>query len=72
MHNDYSCQRHEKTQEQRLKERSKFNFQIKNKKKLCDSNKNIKTKNQNMICARQMWKQIFIMLTYANMNMTIT
>ncbi len=22
-----------------------------------------------MKCARQMWKQIFIMLTYANMNM---
>jgi hypothetical protein len=72
LHNDCSYQRHEKTQEQRLKERSKFNFQTKNKTKLCDSNKNTKIKNQNIICAGQMWKWIFIMLTYANMNMKIT
>jgi hypothetical protein len=26
----------------------------------------------NTICARQTWKQIFIMLTYANMNMKRT
>jgi hypothetical protein len=35
-------------------------------------NKNIRTKNQNTRCARQMWKWIFIMLTYANMNMKRT
>jgi hypothetical protein len=28
-------------------------------------------KNKNTRCARQMWKMIFIMLTYANMNMNI-
>jgi len=26
-------------------------------------------KNKNMRCAKQMWKHIFIMQTYANMNM---
>jgi hypothetical protein len=31
-------------------------------------NKNTRIKNKNMRCVRQMWKQIFIMLTYANMN----
>jgi hypothetical protein len=31
------CQGHEKPQEQRLKERSKSNFQIRNNIKLCDS-----------------------------------
>jgi hypothetical protein len=31
-------------------------------------NKNIRIKNKNMRCARQMWKRIFIMLTYTNMN----
>jgi hypothetical protein len=30
-------QRHENPQEQRLKERSKFNFQTNNKTRLCDS-----------------------------------
>jgi hypothetical protein len=35
-------------------------------------NKNIRIKNKNTRCARQMWKWIFIMLTYANMNMKIT
>jgi len=38
------CQRHEDTQEQRLKERSKFNFQTRNKTKLCD----LKTRTQNV------------------------
>jgi hypothetical protein len=28
-----------------------------------------KTKNKNMKCARQTWKHICIMLTYANINM---
>jgi hypothetical protein len=32
-------------------------------------NKNIRTKNKNMRCVRPMWKLIFIMQTYANMNM---
>jgi hypothetical protein len=31
------CQGHEKPQEQRFKERSKSNFQIRNKIRLCDS-----------------------------------
>jgi hypothetical protein len=31
------CQIYKKPQEQRLKERSKFNFQARNKTKLCDS-----------------------------------
>ncbi len=31
--------------------------------------KNIRIKSKNTRRARQMWKQIFIMLTYANMNM---
>ncbi len=35
-------------------------------------NKNTKTKNKNMIYAKPTWKHIFIMLTYANMNMRIT
>jgi len=49
------CQGQDKTQEQRLKERSKSNFQTRNKTILHDSkNKNIKTKNKNMKCARQM------------------
>ncbi len=33
------CQRHKDSQEQRLKERSKLNFQTRNKIRLCDSNK---------------------------------
>jgi hypothetical protein len=35
-------------------------------------NKNTWTKNKNMKYAKQMWKQIFIMLMYANMNMKKT
>jgi hypothetical protein len=31
-----------------------------------------KTNNKNTRCARSTWKQIFIMLTYANMNMKRT
>jgi hypothetical protein len=31
-------------------------------------NKNPITNNYNKIYVKQMWKQIFIMLTYANMN----
>jgi 2-oxo-4-hydroxy-4-carboxy--5-ureidoimidazoline (OHCU) decarboxylase len=38
-----SCHEHKESQEQKLKERSKFNFQIRNKTKLCDSK--IKTQN---------------------------
>jgi hypothetical protein len=32
----------------------------------------LKNKNKNMRCAKQTWKQIFIMLTYANMNLKKT
>jgi hypothetical protein len=32
-------------------------------------NKSMITKNKNTRCAKQTWKWIFIMLTYANMNM---
>jgi succinate dehydrogenase hydrophobic anchor subunit len=35
-------------------------------------NKNIRIMNENMICAKQTWKQIFNMLTHANMNMKRT
>jgi hypothetical protein len=35
-------------------------------------NKNTKTTNKNTRCARQMWKWIFNMLTYANMIMKRT
>jgi hypothetical protein len=35
-------------------------------------NKNIRTKNKNMKCARQTWKWIFILLIYVNMNMEKT
>ncbi len=51
-----------------------FNLQIRNKTRLCVwlKNKNTITKNQNMRCARPMWKQISIILTYVNMNMKRT
>jgi hypothetical protein len=32
-------------------------------------NKDTRTKNKNTICAKQTWKCIFTMLTYANINM---
>jgi hypothetical protein len=32
-------------------------------------NQNTRTKNKNTRCVKQTWKQIFIMLTYANVNM---
>ncbi len=35
-------------------------------------NQNTRIKNNNTKCAKQMWKWIFIMLTYANMNMKRT
>jgi len=35
-------------------------------------NNNTRTKNKNIRCAKLTWKQIFIMLTYANMNMKKT
>jgi hypothetical protein len=35
-------------------------------------NKKTKTKIKNMRCAKQMWKWIFTMLTYVNMNMKRT
>jgi hypothetical protein len=38
-HMHYYCQGHKKPQEQRLKERSKSNFQTRNKTRLCDSKK---------------------------------
>jgi hypothetical protein len=67
------CQGHKNAQEQRLKERFKSNFQTRNKTKLCDSKlRNTRIKNKNMKCARPTWKQVFIMLTYANMNIKRT
>jgi hypothetical protein len=45
-------QKHEEPREQRLKERSKFNFQTRNKIRLCDSQ--TRTKNMNMEFAKQM------------------
>ncbi len=65
-----NCQRQKKSQEQRLKEKSKSNF--KQDKIMQFKNKNTRTKNKNTRCARQMWKQIFIMLACANINMKIT
>ncbi len=60
-------------QEQRLKEMSKFNFQIRNKTRIYDSKiKNIIIKNKNMRCVKPMWKRNFIMLKYVNMNMKRT
>ncbi len=44
----------------------------KKEKIMCLKNKNIKTKNKNTRYAKLTWKQTFIMLTYANMNMKIT
>jgi hypothetical protein len=35
-------------------------------------NKNTTLKNKNTRCAKQMWKQIFIMLASTNMNMKKT
>jgi hypothetical protein len=35
-------------------------------------NKNTRIKNKKTRCAKQIWKQIFIMLTYANLNMKKT
>jgi len=35
-------------------------------------NKNTRTKNKSMRCGRQMWKHIFIILTYVKMNMKRT
>jgi len=35
-------------------------------------NNNTRTKNKNTRCAKLTWKQIFIMVTYANMNMKKT
>jgi hypothetical protein len=35
-------------------------------------NKNTRIKNKKMRCAKQMWKWIFILLTYVNMNMERT
>jgi hypothetical protein len=36
------------------------------------TNKNTRTNNKNMRCAKPMWKHIFIMLTYTKMNMKKT
>jgi hypothetical protein len=41
----YHCQRHKKPREQKLKERSKFNFQTRNKRRTCDS----KTRTRELI-----------------------
>jgi hypothetical protein len=35
-------------------------------------NKNTRPKNKNTRCAKQTWKQIFILLTYANMKIKRT
>jgi len=64
------CQGHEDSQEQRLKERSKSNFQTRNKTRLCDLKiRNTRKHNKNTKCAKPTWKWIFIMWTYINMNM---
>jgi hypothetical protein len=60
-----------RTTRTKVKKRFKSNFKIRNKTRLCD----LKTKTQELktrtrdLCVKQTWKQIFIMLTYANMNM---
>jgi hypothetical protein len=67
------CYRHEESQKQRLKERSIFNFQKRNKTKLYDSKiktQKLRTRTQDM--QNKCEKNIFIMLTYANMNMKKT
>ncbi len=61
------CQGHKKPQEQKLKERSKSNFQIRNKTRLCDS----KTKTQELktrTCEMQNKNEN----KYVNMNMKKT
>ncbi len=58
-------QRHGDPQEQRLKKGVNLTFKLKN-------NKIMLFKNKNTICAKQMWKWIFIKLRYANMNMKKT
>ncbi len=68
------CQGHEEPQEQRLKERSKSYFQTRNKIKLHDSKtktQELKTKEENEVCKINV-KKIFIVLTYANMNIKRT
>ncbi len=44
IHQPIFCQRHKQSQEQKLKDRSKFNFQIRIKTRLCDS----KTRTQEL------------------------
>jgi hypothetical protein len=64
------CQGHEDSQKQRLKERFKFNFQTRNKKKLCDAKirtQEFRIKTQDV--QDQRGKHFFIIFTYANMNM---
>jgi hypothetical protein len=56
----------------RLKERFKFISKQGSKQDYVIQNMNKWTKNKNMKCAKQTWKWIFIMLTYANMNMRKT
>jgi len=65
----FICQGHGKPQEQRLKERFKFNFQTMNKTRLCDSKtktQELRTITQNMQHKRE---NGYLLLTYANMNM---
>jgi hypothetical protein len=66
------CQKHKNPQKQRLKEMSKFNFQIRNKTRLYDSKISTQKHKTKTRCAKPMWKWFFILFTYANMNMKIT
>jgi hypothetical protein len=62
------CQKHKGSQEQKLKERFKSNFQIRNKTRLYDSK--IRTQEHEM-CKTTM-KMNFYYATYVNMNMKQT
>jgi hypothetical protein len=66
------CQGQEEPQEQKLKERFKFNFQTRNKTRLCDSKtktQKLRTRIQDM---QHKCENGYLLLTYANMNMKRT
>ncbi len=65
----WCCRGHKKSQEQKLKERYKSNFQTRNEIKSCDSKKKHKNyKQEHEMCKRNVKMDIY----YANMNMKIT
>jgi hypothetical protein len=51
MGDEKDVKEHKESQEQKLKKRFKFNFQTRNKTRLCNSKTRIK--NKNMRCAKQ-------------------